>query len=328
MQYVETEDSQEEGSDDIEGELEVASTRQWARAKAAKGKGRAKQSTTADPEQATSRVTLPARRGRPIKVSQQDLAAGPSSEDRLASEVDGSDGNDLNDVNDDVSNELSTPERRLAQEMQDEYVDELASEPVEEEEDSAPVASTSAAVDDLPRRRSAPRRAAASTSSSAKTKAKTKAPAATAAVAKGKGKARATSLARSSPAPLANSADAPDDDTLNNDPEQLAEKRRLFAEAIKAYREGLEQSERFLDIKRRYNEIALLYPKYVDDRASAVSTWDASERKTFLVALDLMPNPLANRRFKSVLMDHGINGMVTRNLKNRKSSQLKGESSA
>lgn len=322
--YIETEEEQDEGSEDLESAVDVASTRRSARAKAAasnaaKGKGRARR--IADPEQATSRVSLPTRKGR-TGVEAARESSQISESDARREEVNGDEENEL---------ELDISARRLAQESQDEDIDELASsEPVQEDSnDSAPVASTSAAVHALPARRRTSRRSAASaapsTSSSAPSRPSAPKASTSATKGKGKGKAIATSAAPSSPALPVASGDVAEDDTLNNDPEQLAEKRRLFAEAIKAHREGLEQSERFLEIKRRYNEISLIYPRYVDERASAVTTWDGSERKTFLVALDLMPNPLANRRFKSVLMDHGINGVVTRNLKNRKSSQLKGE---
>lgn len=305
FQYMEVEGTPQEDSENTESAIEVAATRQSAKQKATSTNGRrrgrppGKSKAAADPEQATTRMTLPTRRGR--RKSGPEAVANPTASGEEA----GSDPADHDPLN------LPTPQRRLAAEMQDEYVDELASGP---EEESAPVASTSKA----PARRRAPRRAAARVSGVEEAVTPVRP-----AKASAKGKARAISPVQSSPA--APATDVPDDDTLNNDPEQLVEKRQLFADAIKAHQEGLEQTDKFKLIKDRYNAIALMYPKYVDERASAVTTWTGSERKTFLVALDLMPNPLATRRYKSILQDHGINGIVTRNLKNRKSSQLKGK---
>lgn len=315
FQYVDVETEEGEGAaGESEDPLDVVSNRQVARDNAASTSAPAKRrpgrprKNAIDPEQGTTRVTLPTRRsGRTSAANEQRALSASASAHSLQQQT------DEEDVEAGETEEIATPARRLAKEMEDEYLDEV-------EEDSAPVASTSKAG-----RKPSGRSSAAKKAPSAQVKAKA------VATAKGKGKARATSAAD---AEASNDEDAeagagelPDDDGLN-EVDQLLEKRELFAEAMKAWREGLVQSDRFKEIKEQYNAITLMHPNYVDKPATKKTGWSALERKIFLVALDLMRNPFASRRYKSILQDHGINGVVTRGLKDRKSSQLKGECSS
>lgn len=316
FQYVDVEAG--EGAEESEDPMDVVANRQMAKDNAASAPAPVKRrpgrprKNAVDPEQGTTRVTLPTRKsGRTAAINEQ---RAPSVSGSVHSTQEQTDYEDVPETAE--TDGIPTPARRLAGEMADEYVDEL-----DQEEESVPVASTSRAT-----RRTSGRGSVAKKATPAKPKPKTAAT--TTAAAKGKGKARATPASAAEGSnddeAQANAGELPEDDGLN-DVDQLREKRELFAEAMKAWREGLVQSDRFKEIKEQYNAITLMHPEYVDKPATKKTGWSALERKIFLVALDLMRNPFASRRYKSILQDHGINGVVTRGLKDRKSSQLKGK---
>lgn len=320
FQYVDVEAG--EGAEESEDPMDVVAKRQTAKDNAASAPAPVKRrpgrprKNAVDPEQGTTRVTLPTRKsGRTTAINEQ---RPPSASGSALSMQEQTDYEEVPETGE--TDGIRTPARRLAREMADEYVDELE----EEDEESVPVASTSRAT-----RRTSGRGAVTKKATPAKGKPKTKTAATTTtAAAKGKGKARAASAsaaeASNDDEAQANAGELPEDDGLN-DVDQLREKRELFAEAMKAWREGLVQSDRFREIKEQYNAITLMHPEYVDKPATRKTGWSALERKIFLVAMDLMRNPFASRRYKSILQDHGINGVVTRGLKDRKSSQLKGK---
>lgn len=306
LEYVDIEAAEETGEQPSQ---EVASTRQSAREKAASAPAPPKRrpgrprKNPVDPEQVAPRATLPTRKSNRRTATIQ-RAVSPTSSGNRSIYQESSDEEDDMDV-------LASPERDPASQQ-----DQLLDEEVEEEEEAAPVASTSTAKTKVTAKRQGGQTSAAKKASAQPAKK---------ASAKSKGKGRATS---SAPAEenQANDVVAPGDGPWDgeNDVDLLKEKRELFAEAMKVWKEGLEQSDRFKEIKERYNEIGLFHrTPYVDKAETKKTTWSPMERKVFLVAMDLLRNPFASRRYKSILEDHGINGVVTRGLKDRKSSQLK-----